>query len=209
MRLHRQPKTAFTLLELLVVIAIIAVVAGLVVGLNTVASEKKKLSRAQVERDRLVTLIEAYKTKLGVYPPDNRKIPFNPAFNSLFYELAGAVRLPGGVYSNAFETVRGTDLNSAFGIDGMLNASDDPTEIKRILKTVKPDQIASIAGNTKSFVVPIDGPKDWLGMPNVNGTPNPWRYAVGTNAVHNPESFDLWVEIVFRNKTNIIGNWKD
>src|SRR5688572_12576920 len=83
---------AFTLIELLVVIAIIVVLAGLVVGLARVAGESKKMSRARAERDKLVTLIENYRARLGVLPPDNPNTN-NPHLNTLFYELASAVRL--------------------------------------------------------------------------------------------------------------------
>src|SRR5688572_28232316 len=86
---------AMTLLELLIVFAIMVIVAGLVVGLAGVASEKGKISRAQAERDKLVMLIETYRAKVGMYPPENRQVPFRPEANSLFYELAGAVRHPG------------------------------------------------------------------------------------------------------------------
>jgi prepilin-type N-terminal cleavage/methylation domain-containing protein len=195
---------AMTIMELLMVIAIMAIVAGLVVGLSAVAGEKKKISRAQAELNRLVTLIENYKSKVGMYPPANLAAPEK---NSLFYELAGAHRIFGSPYSagnpgyeSQFATIRKSDLQAAFGIDGVVNASDDPTEVKRVLKDIKSDQVAVVWGNAKSFVVPIEGP---------NGLPNPWKYATGTNAVHNPESFDLWVEIVVRGKTNVIGNWKE
>jgi prepilin-type N-terminal cleavage/methylation domain-containing protein len=210
---------AFTLLELLVVIAIMVVIAGLVVGLSAVASEKKKIGRAQAERDKLVTLIEAYKAKVGVYPPDNRKIPFDPARNSLLYELAGAKREIGGNYSagnpgyvTPFGNITSNDLFNAFGIEGMINASDDITDldrrlVNRLLRNLKPDQTDVVAPNARGFVFPAEGP---------DGTPNKWKYAAGTNAVHNPESFDLWIDISARGKTNFnctncitIGNWKD
>ena len=202
---------AFTLIELLVVIAIMAIIAGLVVGLNTIASEKKKISRAQIERDRLVMLIEAYKTKVGTYPPDNRKSPFNPGVNTLFYELAGAERNksdPGNPnYITPFGSIRSNVLQNTFGIGGMLNASDDVVDLdrkqfNRFLRELKPDQTNEVAPGTISFVVPIDGP-------GASPRPNPWKYATGANAVHNPESFDLWVDIVVRGQTRTIGNWKE
>lgn len=203
----------FTLIELLVVIAIIALVASLVVGLAGVAGERKKISRVQVERARLVTLIEAYHSKLGVYPPQNPNLNA-PEKNTLVYELAGAIRhddpnnnpLPPSdpnYYTTPLGNISSNILYSVFGIGGVINASsDDPTDIKRVLKNVKPDQVASLSPGTLSLVVPVDGP-----VPN--GRPNPWKYATGTNAVHNPGSFDLWVQIVVRGKTNTLGNWKD
>ncbi len=198
--------SAFTLMELLVVIAIIIVVAGLVVGLGGVAGERKKVSRAQIERDRLVTLIENYKAQIGVYPPDNTN---DPGKNTLFYELAGAFRDTSTAppkYTTRFSLnpVSGSVLTSQFGVDGVVNARDvpggDSSQMKLILKDIRRDQTNSVVPGTFSFVVPVDGP---------NGQPNPWKYLVGEHANHNKETFDLWVEIVVRGKTNTIGNWKD
>jgi prepilin-type N-terminal cleavage/methylation domain-containing protein len=195
---------AFTIMELLVVIAIIGVVAGLVVGLAAVASSSKNLSRTKVERDRLVTLINSYQAKLGVYPRDNTN---NPAGNSLFYELAGAIRdvnnTPANpTYITPFGNIQASVLNANFRVNGIQNAVDiggETNQVHRLLKDFRPDQVALISG-AQSLVVPVDGPK---------GRPNPWHYLVGDNAVHNKDSFDLWVDIIVRGKTNTIGNWKD
>jgi prepilin-type N-terminal cleavage/methylation domain-containing protein len=205
MNLQRSIKSAaFTLMELLVVIAIMAIIAGLVVGLSNVAGEKKRISRAQVERERLVTLIEAYKLKLGVYPPSN---PSDPGKNTLLYELAGATNSLAADpnFVTPFGSIRASVLMSEFGIAGIVNSftssADDITEFKRFLKYLKPEQFTATGpNNVLRLVFPADGP---------NGRPNFWKYATGTNALRNPDSFDLWVEIAFRNKTNIVGNWKE
>ena len=84
-------KRAFTIIELLMVIAIMAVVAGLIVGLASVSGDSKKIKRTEAELAKLVTLIEQYKTKVGVYPPQNPNTNFWH-HNTLLYELAGAVR---------------------------------------------------------------------------------------------------------------------
>jgi prepilin-type N-terminal cleavage/methylation domain-containing protein len=92
---------AFTLIELLTVISIIAVLAGMVVGLAPVASAKMKEARVRGELAGLVTAIESYKAKFGVYPPDHTyRATFpgvgevtlvNPIMNTLYYELTGAL----------------------------------------------------------------------------------------------------------------------
>ena len=215
MKLRRSTiASAFSLIELLVVIAIIIVVAGLVVGLNTAATDRKNISRAQAERDRLVTLIDNYKSRLGIYPPDNTNAPGR---NTLLYELAGATvnrSLPDPLYKTRFGDVSSNDMYSAFGLTGIMNASEintssDPTEsrpVHQVLKDLKPDQRASVVSPTLSLVIPIDGP---------SGKPNPWQYLVGgkeragTNILHNPESFDLWVDIKVRGQMRTIGNWKE
>lgn len=193
--------SGFTLIELLVVIGIIAIVAGLVVGLSAVAGEKSKISRAQVERDRLVTLIQSYKSKIGVYPPDH---PQNPGRNTLLYELSGAIRNPppgNPGYTSPFGSIQSNLLWSAFEARGIINASDDGTDIKRLLKEVKPDQVSALVPNTLSLVFPVQ---------DSNGSPkSAWQYLVGTNAVHNPDSFDLWVDIKVRGQVRTIGNWRN
>jgi prepilin-type N-terminal cleavage/methylation domain-containing protein len=214
----RTGRKAFTLIELLVVISIIAIIAGLVVGLAGVAGKGKKEKRTRVELAKLVTLIEAYKSKVGMYPPDN---PSDPDRNSLLYELSGAIRDrsnpadpkyitpsfdPDGILtSEIWALYGGTDVFPSSDQAGLINAVESGTErdpdsprMHRLLVTLRQDQYAKIGGQY-SLVVPVDGP---------NGRPSPWSYLRGTNAVHNPDSFDLWVDIVVGGQTNRIGNWK-
>jgi prepilin-type N-terminal cleavage/methylation domain-containing protein len=206
----------FTIIELLMVIAIMAIVAGLIVGLAAVSGDSRKINRARTELARLVTLIEAYKSKVGVYPPDN---PSHPHINSLVYELGGAIRhdaeTPNPVYETPFGKIPSNQIWAVYGGDdvfpgpehraGLLNAVDlgapvEDAKVHRILKTLRPDEFAVVSG-WRSLAVPIDDP---------NGQrPNPWKYRVGTNAVHNPESFDLWVDIKLRAGARTIGNWKE
>jgi len=215
---------AFTIIELLMVIAIMAVVAGLIVGLAAVTGDSKKIKRTEAELAKLVTLIEAYKTKVGVYPPDN---PSDPHINSLLYELSGAIRKdPGGpnpIYETPFGNITSNEIWTAYGGTdvfpaperraGLLNAIDEGSnsedaKVHRILKDLSPDQIGTVAGH-RSLVVPVD---------DANGQrPNPWRYRVGNPnnpQTRNPETFDLWVEIYLGRtngvpKTKTIGNWKN
>jgi prepilin-type N-terminal cleavage/methylation domain-containing protein len=202
---------AFTIIELLMVIAIMAIVAGLIVGLAGVSGDSKKIKRTEAELANLVMLIEEYKTKVGVYPPDNPNGNL-PERNVLLYELAGAIRKPGPLYTTPFGDITQTDLQNTFGVGGIVNARDegnvdpDANRSYPILKSLKSDQSAEVFPGTRSLVVPIDG---------LNGRPNPWNYRLGnpTNA-HNPQSFDLWVEIKLGTtngvpKTKIIGNWKN
>ena len=203
MRASRAPRThAFTLMEMLVVIAIIAVVAGLVVGLAGVAGESSKIKRTQVELGKVTSLIDSYKSKVGTYPPDH---PSNPDVNSLLYELAGAQRngpVNDPTYDTPFGSIQSNQIWSTYGTNGFVNAKDpgsDDSQIYRILKDLHKDQSATVAGHL-SLVIPVDGP---------NGKPNPWKYLVGDHATNNPSTYDLWVDIVVRGKTNRIGNWKN
>lgn len=202
---------AFTIIELLMVIAIMAIVAGLIVGLAGVTGDSKKIKRTEAELANLVLLIEQYKTKVGVYPPDNPN-GNRPERNVLLYELAGAIRKAGPVYSTPFGDITLAELQAQLNVTGLVNAQDegnvdpDANRMHPILKNLKSDQAEAVFGNSRSLVVPVDGP---------NGRPNPWNYRLGnpTNA-HNPESFDLWVEIKLGTtngvpKTKLIGNWKN
>jgi len=81
-----RPVQAFTLIELLVVIAVIAILAGMIFPITGAVNRQKMRSKARAELNQVATLIEAYKAKLGHYPPDN---PVDPRINPLYYELAG------------------------------------------------------------------------------------------------------------------------
>lgn len=208
----------FTLIELLVVIAIIAVVAGLVVGLARVAGENKREKRTQTELAKLITMIETYKAKVGIYPPDN---PSNPDVNSLLYELAGSIRdrsndVPpeGPTYITPFDNITSNEIWITYGGTdvfpdphrnaGLLNAVEkegnaDDAKVHRILTNLQRDQTNNVSGHL-SLVVPIDGP---------NGRPNPWNYLRGTNAIHNPDSYDIWVVIKTGGQLRTNGNWKN
>ena len=205
-RSHRA--RGFTIIELLVVIAIIILVAGLVVGLGGVATSTQRTKRAEAERAKLVTLIDAYKSKFGFYPPQNTN---SPDHNTLLYELAGARRVVGAPspytagnpgFETKFITSSFTELLplGIGGVYGILNAPDDVTEVKHFLKNLKPDQYASLTPGTLSLVVPVEGP---------GGKPNPWNYLTGANATNNPASYDLWVDIIAGGKTVRIANWKE
>ena len=212
-----RPVAAFTLIELLVVIAIIGILAGLIVGLGGVVGDKKSISRTRAELERLETLIEAYKAKLGVYPPDNPNNPLAPTNTSLFYELAGAQKLPNGDFDTPFGIVSAATLNAACGVGGIVNSwsgdIEDRARVQRLITQVKSDQtnVINVSGQTIIvFVSPVEG---------TNGrTVNPIFYRAGTNAIKNPGQYDIWAEIKVRRgvpnavpgkQTKVIGNWKD
>lgn len=138
-RNRRRNRLAFTLIELLVVISIIAVLAGMVVGLAPVASAKMKESRVRGELAGLVTAIESYKAKFGVYPPDHTfKQVFpgvgevtvvDPIMNPLYYELTGA--LVDNQQMSFFTADDEVELKSATlyaltGREGLVNAIPRP-----------------------------------------------------------------------------------
>lgn len=127
----RTLRGGFTLIELLVVISIIAVLAGLVVGIAPVAGKRMKEARIKTELAALVTAIESYRAKYGVYPPDNydpaRRIT-NPTLNSLYYELTGVLvdnnpKTPKLITADDNQSIDPDIFQKYFGREGVLNSA--------------------------------------------------------------------------------------
>ena len=181
-RTKRGSLRAFTLVELLVVIAIIGLLAALITGLASRASQAKIVKRAEAERDALVMAIEVYKSKLGYYPQDNPKDVSNPP---LYHELTG-IPIP-NAYTNTF------------GVPGIANLNSDAganSTSQNFLPGIKSAQFEELAANARAYrLVYVYGKV-------------PWRYNV-SNPTNNPGSFDLWVEIDIAGKKEIVGNWKN
>jgi prepilin-type N-terminal cleavage/methylation domain-containing protein len=204
----RRNEKAFTLVELLVVIAIIGLLAGLIVSLSGHAIEKSRLSRVKVELKNVETIIQSYKEKKGFYPPDN---PKSTVTNQLFYELTGTTYVPGlnPPATAVFKTVKGSEQISAtlvastFNVGGFVNTTQDPVENPVFSFNFSPGQYATNNAGITLLVCPVDGPNMM-----VSGTRliNPWSYN-SSNPTNNPDSFDLWVDVIMRGKTNRICNW--
>lgn len=201
---------AFTLIELLVVIAIIGIIAALLVNLAGPAAKGRKIARVNAELNQLVTVIESYKAAKNFYPPSHTN-SINVVSNQLFYELTGTIYSEA---NNEFQTINGSEkispatVDSFFGAKGFVNSATDRSEVKNYFPNLKAAQYAEISSNpdVELLIVPVEGPND---TPTPSGKKiNPWRYN-SVNPVHNPDTFDLWAEIVIGGKTNIIGNWKE
>jgi type II secretory pathway pseudopilin PulG len=210
--------TAFTLIELLVVIAIMIILAGVIVSLTGVVGDKKAISTTRAEIERLSTLIEVYKLKTGFYPPppDPNLAPnTDPTNTTLFYELTSMELVAPALFSNQqFQVaLTGAQLQLACGLARVFNSvrvdpagdiEDRKVRAYTFLREVSPRQtntIEFLGQKLIVFVAPVEGP---------NGRRvNPICYRVGTNAIHNPSSFDLWAVIKTKNGSKIIGNWKD
>ncbi len=207
-------RRAFTIVEILVVIAIMVILAGLVVGMAGVVGDRKAVSRTKAQLQQLVTLIDTYKAKLGVYPPDNPGNFAAPTNTSLFYELAGAVVLGNGDFQTKFATVTPAALNIACGVGGLVNSAsgspEDRAQIQYLLPKTPPDETNTVTlingAQTASIVVFVAASEGPAGR-----RINPFFYRIGnaTNGAHNPNGYDLWVEIKVRSGTKIIGNWKE
>ncbi len=208
-------RRAFTLVELLVVISIIGVLAAFtLVGLKSV-KRTQKISSAKVEIREIELAIENYKAKYSAYPPGNNF--GNPLLSQLYYELSGTtITAIGGV--NYYVTLDGssqikvTDVPVAYKVDGFLNCTkgggEDAASAKNFLPGLKPNRINIQVPNngvtTTMLVTTVGGPDDNYQPLNATAL-NPFRYVnPGTN---NPDSYDLWVQLVINKQTNLVCNW--
>jgi prepilin-type N-terminal cleavage/methylation domain-containing protein len=217
----------FTLIELLVVISIIAVLAGFTLVVINRVERTKNISIAQAELAQIATALDAYKSQYGVYPPSNPKavlidnppIP-NPIYLSpLYYELIGVTNDLANKSYDTLDAAVQTPTNTYianFNLSSPLNVArpgNDPENIKArsFLLGLKPNRIGPYTNNSVDSthgvnlrITSVRGPDPAyqpLGVPNLN----PFRYLYpGTN---NPNSYDLWVQLVISGKTNLICNW--
>jgi type II secretory pathway pseudopilin PulG len=176
-------------------------------------------TRANAELKEVETVIERFQQKIGYYPPDN---PNNYALNPLYYELlgttnTGSAAAPVYVTLDGSARISGADLTKAFGgrIPGFANCSragrgDETAGGIAFVDKLKPSQFLSmqvLASPPISWTVlgsSIDGP---LHYENDQHTKiNPWRYN-SSSPVHNPKTYDLWIDVTVGDKTNRICNW--
>ena len=211
-RQHR----AFTLIELLVVIAVISLLAAMIFPVTGAVTRNRIRSRARSELEQMVTAIDDYKAKLGHYPPDN---PGNVLLNQLYFELMGTTN-DGTAYVTRDGTARIRDNLASFKaflgpsttVSGFVNstkraAGDEARAAKTFLTGLKSTQIGQVDGapndNLKILICSVPDPNNL-----VSGHPgeNPWRYN-SSNPTNNPNSYDLWVDVLIGKKTNRVSNW--
>jgi prepilin-type N-terminal cleavage/methylation domain-containing protein len=218
---------AFTLIELLVVIAVISILAALVIPVTGAVNAGKIKARTRAELAQIETAIERYKAKLGHYPPDNP--PVDPAAklhyemnpNQLYYELMGTTN-DGRFYRtlDGNASVDITSLGMLFGgpkIAGFVNSTrggggDEGGSAQRFFDAgLKPNQIGKTPSGAIILVgVPWQkGPAPFDFVPfnsTASPAPNPWRYN-SSSPTHNPNSYDLWLDVVISSKAYRICNW--
>ena len=218
----------FTLIELLTVIAIIGILAALAVGLAGVASRKSKESATKAQLAKLMTAIESYHYDFNQYPPDNndrRGRGVDPVVNQLFYELSGTIAVEQGRYYQLMDQdtrLSGAQINSLFHRRGFLNSAPAPKQPKAYLRDLKARQRVELTIDGVPKVALLVAPVEWP-LKNVqlqSSAPlrgrvndsrmlrfNPWQYN-SSDPVHNPNSFDLWADVVIGKTRQIIGNWQ-
>jgi prepilin-type N-terminal cleavage/methylation domain-containing protein len=208
-------RAAFTLIELLVVIAIMAVLAGFILVVVTQIKKKEYTSVAAAEMAQIEQALEDYKNQYGVYPPSN---PANPLTNTLYYELSGvfATNISATPMYETLDnasTVPTADFSGAFfnvgGAINCLKAGDtESAKAKNFLPSLKANRIGIVTnfsgGLDNVLITTVRGPDSRYTPVNTPDV-NPFRYVYpGTN---NPNSYDLWVQLVFSGRTNLVCNW--
>jgi prepilin-type N-terminal cleavage/methylation domain-containing protein len=218
-RLH-QRRAAFTLIELIVVIAIIGILAGLIFPIVGAVNKKKQISLAQTQLSGIATAIDAYKTKLGFYPPDNTN---NVVTNQLYFELLGTTNNGATTPPNTWVTMDGSaqidslatpNISTMFNVSGFANTStraksdDSGAAAVSFLNNLTPNQVGIYDPSKpliKLLVCSVPWPSDHGSI--ISGTTlNPWRYN-SSHPTNNTASYDLWVDLVIRGKTNRVSNW--
>ena len=217
-----ESRFGFTMIEMLVVIAIIGILASLLVGIAPVAVSKMRVSRAQAELAGLSSSIEYYKSKKGFYPPDNTLLTTQ---SPLFYELTGTLQTssttkpsspqPSMLSEQTMESltaVPGGNTTTLFNLPGFMNYTADPTELNSLnyFPGLKPTQYGScyVTGSSGATFTLLGSqvPGPYMTNTAIKSLLNPWHY-VSSNPAHNPNSFDLWLDITIRGQTNRISNW--
>jgi prepilin-type N-terminal cleavage/methylation domain-containing protein len=214
---------AFTLIELLVVIAVMAILAALVIPVTGAVKAASTKARARTELAQIETAIDRYKIKLGHYPPDNPPVnPDDPVpmVNQLYYELMGTTN--DGRFYRTLDGSASVDISmfsSMFSprVSGFVNSTkggggDEGGSPQRFLDTgLKPSQIAKAPASGATILVGIPwqkGPPPFDVPPFGPSAPpiNPWRYN-SSRPIHNPNSYDLWLDVMIGSKAFRICNW--
>jgi len=87
----------------------------------------------------------------------------------------------------------------------MKEPRDEGMAAQKFIKELKPGQVAELNSNLRILVGSVEcSPPP---IPNNPGV-NPFRY-ISTNPTHNPNSFDLWIDISVQGKTLRICNWSE
>jgi len=230
------PMSAFSLIEMLVVIAVIGVLAAMIFPVTKAVNRTRIKSRAKAEREQIVTAIQVYKSKRGHYPPDNH-LPSgypNPYVNQLYYELAGTTNwvANGGVSyqtSDGQSQIDGHSISLALGsgVSGFVNTAsggsveEGSTVVNCLMGSLRADQLGQTPSGFKFLVcsiplpaslryVPPTPPYLGSGQVNTNSTAAPWYCAWRYNSsspTNNPNSYDLWVDVILDGQTNRFSNW--
>jgi prepilin-type N-terminal cleavage/methylation domain-containing protein len=212
---------AFTLIELLAVISIIGVLAAFTIPVVSSVKKQQYIKHTQAELELLKTAIGRYQAAYGFYPPSNPGHTGGMLINQLYYELEGTVTNYNGAGGalqyqtlDVTATILASDVNTAFGVGGLMNCTKGNAEDTTAARNFLPDL------KTKQFNVvtnPLGGPvvtilTGSVGGPDQNYLPegapglNPWRYN-SASPTNNPGAYDLYMQLSIGGKKYLICNW--
>lgn len=213
--LKRFSHAAFTLVELLTVIAIIGGLAAMSIPVLASMKKHQNISAAKADMAVIIAALENYKLKYNTYPPSNPQLPSGPLVSGLFYELSGTTNSAGTIFTlDRSSQMPATSINTFFGVTGFLNSDnaakssgEDAHYAQSFISNLRPGQTkdyTTSGGTVRLLVSSVLGP-DANYKPLGQADLNPFRYVYpGTN---NPNSYDLWVDLVMGGKTNRVANW--
>jgi prepilin-type N-terminal cleavage/methylation domain-containing protein len=209
----------FTLIELLVVIAVMAILAALIFPVTGAVNRQKIRSKASAELKEVESAIQLYKEKLGHYPQQGTPNPNTGGYavTPLYYELAGTRLLQNGNYEtlDGASIIQRDALQPTFGVGAFVNSmrgqgDDESRKAQRFNTSMKPHQAALMNANDEQSPRLMVCTVGWKNLANPvlpnNPSANPFFYNA-FNPTNNPNSFDLWVDVIVDGKTNRINNW--
>lgn len=165
------------------------------------------------EGRQLETAIEAYKARLGVYPPDH-VISRNPmtvdaVTNQLLYELAGTIFVASNkIYqAEGHQAVQAAMIKQLFNADRFLNSSEQTNKVHCFLTPEFASRSREIHDDPDVDVLSFPSLPEGLDLEAaLQFEISSWRY-VSSAPKQNPGRFDLWTEMTVKNKKRVIGNW--
>ena len=192
-----------------------AILAALIIPGAAMAKAARMRSRAKAELNQIAGMIENYKAKMNFYPPSaSNSSSTNPPYNPLYYELVGTRNTNAANANSFFATldnntgISGTDVNNIFSIKGFANVStgsDEGINAQNFTRgTLRQGQLGTFTSGGANYILlgtSIQGPvmlTDSKGL-----TLNPIGYN-SANPTNNPKSYDLWLDIQIRGKTERI-----
>lgn len=170
---RRNSISAFTLIELLTVMAIIAILAGLVVGISSIANRNAIESRTRAEIKAMETALETYKADYGAYPPLDQAVWDNSdatkgGITNIFPSGVSAPTVAGAPNTNGW-------LNIHYVFRALSGTNTPKTYMSFLPKQLK------AATNSSGYVYTM--------ILDPNG--NPYGYNP-INPSGNPQTYDLW-----------------
>jgi hypothetical protein len=221
--LHTLESNPRRLRGLIVILGVIILVAGVAAGRDHwVHSKHRTHLHAAIpkicddlkhEREALRSAIEAYKLKVGAYPPDHvisrQPLMVDAVTNQLLYELIGTWHdlATDSFTPPGYPSVGRDFIQSFFGTESFRNTAAKADEVHHFLDQEKIE--TTVAVHSKPDVALLAYFPGWEGIePDIFAQVElgSWRYN-SSAPTHNPGAYDLWIEIRTAETNILVGNW--